>query len=100
MDVANSVNGVPIRLTAERWTHVVEARDELAGRMDDVLGAIEEPDWVTRGYHGALVAWKAHGRKRYLAVIYRELSRSDGLVITAFVTTKARKKNKVWPSRS
>ncbi len=99
MDVAFSVNGVPIRLTAERWAHIVEARDELAGRMDEVLAAIESPDWVTRGYHGALVAWKGRGRKRYLAVIYREVRKVDGFVVTAFITSKPRKKNRIWPSR-
>lgn len=49
MYVAVSVQGVPIRLTAERWMHIVEARDELAGRMTDVLNTVERPDWVTRG---------------------------------------------------
>jgi len=37
MELAHSVGGVPIRLTAERWIHIVENHDELAGRMDDVL---------------------------------------------------------------
>lgn len=99
MEIAISVHGVPIRLTAERWLHIVEARDELAGRIDDVLVAVEQPDWVTRGYGGALVAWKGFGRSRYLAVIYREVSRDDGFVITAFHTTKPRKRQKLWPRR-
>jgi hypothetical protein len=97
MDVGISVFGVPIRLTPERWLHIVEARDELAGRRDEVLDAIEAPGWVTRGYHGALVAWSARGRRRYLAVIYRETSKADGFVITAFLTSKAKRKNRVWP---
>jgi len=97
MNVAISVRGVPIRLTAERWMHIVEARDELAGRMDDVLAAVEEPDWITRGHRGAFVAWKAHGRKRSLAVIYKETSMRDGFVITAFFTRKPKRKHRVWP---
>jgi hypothetical protein len=97
MHTAFSVNGVPIRLTAERWLHIVEARDELAGRLDEILAAIEEPDWITRGYRGSLVAWKGYRRGRYLAVIYRELGRDDGFVITAFFTRKARKGGKLWP---
>ncbi|MEE9294682.1 MAG: hypothetical protein V3W34_06960 [Phycisphaerae bacterium] len=97
MDSAISVNGVPIRLTAERWTHIVEARDELAGRMDEVLAAVEDPDWITRGYHGALVAWKAKRRKRFLTVIYKELSKRDGFVVTAFFTSKPQKRNRLWP---
>jgi len=29
MDIAYSINGVPIRLTNERWYHIVENRDEM-----------------------------------------------------------------------
>ena len=58
MDVAISVNAVPVRLTAERWMHIVENRDELAGRSHDVLDAVDQPDWVTQGYGGSLIAWK------------------------------------------
>jgi len=96
MDVGVSVNGVPIRLTAERWMHIVENRDELAGRTDDILDAIEQPDWVTKGYGGSLIAWKGF-RRRHLAVVYRELSGADGFIITAFFTTKPKKKDRVWP---
>jgi hypothetical protein len=98
METALSVSGVPIRLTAERWMHIVEARDELAGRSEEVLAAVEHPDWVTRGYRGSLVAWKGYGRKGHLAVIYKELSRHDRFIITAFFTRKPSKRKKVWPS--
>lgn len=99
MEIAISVHAVPIRLTAERWLHVVENRDELAGRLQDVLATLEEPDWVTRGYRGSLVAWKGFGRAGYLAVVYKELSKQDGFVITAFFTRSPKKRNKVWPRR-
>ena len=56
MDEVLSVNGVPIRLTEERWLHIVEARDELADRSSDVLDVVHSPDWVTKGYRGSLVA--------------------------------------------
>jgi hypothetical protein len=97
MHTVFSVNGVPIRLTAERWLHIVEARDELAGRLDEVLATVEEPDWITRGYRGSLVGWKGYGRRRYLVVVYKELGRDDGFVITAFFTRKPRKGGKLWP---
>lgn len=97
METVTSIAGIPIRLTAERWTHIVEARDELASRSDEVLAAVENPDWVTKGYRGSLVAWKGYGRKGYLAVIYKELDEDDGFIITAFFTRKPKKRNKVWP---
>jgi hypothetical protein len=97
MDSVISVNGIPIRLTAERWMHIVEARDELAGRAHEVLNAIERPDWITRGYRGSLVAWKGYGRRGYLAVVYKEIGIADGFIITAFFTRKPIKRKKVWP---
>lgn len=95
--VAQSVDNVPIRLTPERWTHIVESRDELAGMMGDVMGVVESPNWVTRGYRNAKVAWKGYGRKRYLAVVYKEIGRRDGFVVTAFFTTKPKRKQQLWP---
>jgi hypothetical protein len=77
--------------------HIVEARDELAGRAQEVLAVVEGPDWVTRGYRDSLVAWKGYGRMRYLAVIYKEIGATDGFIITAFFTRKPRKRKKVWP---
>jgi hypothetical protein len=78
MDVAVSKNGVPIRLTDERWFHIVENHDDLAGYYDEVLQTIEDPDLILRGHGGALIAVKVLGRRKYLAVIYKELSRKDG----------------------
>ncbi len=36
MDIAISKSGVPIRLTNERWYHIVENHDDLA-EYDEVL---------------------------------------------------------------
>jgi hypothetical protein len=64
MDIAYSVNNVPIRLTDERWTHIVNHHDEMAGYEEDVLSVIEEPDLVLKGDRGSLRAVKGYGRKR------------------------------------
>jgi hypothetical protein len=69
MDIAISKSGVPIRLTDERWYHIVENHDDLAGYYDEVLLTVENPDFVMRGYRGALVAVRSLGRRKYLAVI-------------------------------
>jgi hypothetical protein len=69
MDVAISKSGVPIRLTDQRWFHIVENHDDVAGYYDDVLETIEDPDFILRGHGGALVAVTALGRRKYLAVI-------------------------------
>jgi hypothetical protein len=96
MEIAYSVNQVPIRLTDERWHHIVNAHDEMASYYDDCLRVIEEPELVLEGYGGSLKAVKGYGRKRYLVVIYRELSADDGFVITAYFTRTIRRRNIRW----
>lgn len=88
MDRIKSKNGVPVRLTNERWIHIIENHDDLAGYYDEVLTTIEEPDYVIKGYKGALVALKETERKKFLVVIYKEVTNEDGFVITAYFTTK------------
>lgn len=96
MEIACSVNGVPIRLTYERWYHIVENHDEMASCFHDVLDAIERPDFVARGNRGALKAARNMGRKNWLVVVYRELSKDDGFVITAYLLVNKPKGEIVW----
>ena len=96
MDVVISQGDVPIRLTDERWFHIVESHDDLAGHYDEVLETVEDPDLILQGYHGALIAVRALGRRKYLAVIYREMSRNDGFVITAYFTSEISRRMIKW----
>lgn len=96
MDIVTSVGGVPIRLTDERWRHIVENRDEMAGHYDDVLDEVENAQVVLRGQAGALVAMKGLDKGRYVEVVYKELSRRDGFVITAFTTPRIKRRAVVW----
>jgi hypothetical protein len=96
MDIAYSVNGVPIRLTDERWSHIVNSHDEMAGYADDCLQVIETPDLILAGTHGSLKAVKGYGRNRYLVVIYREASTTDGFVVTAYFTRTINRRKTVW----
>jgi hypothetical protein len=96
MDVAYSVEHVPIRLTDERWTHIVNAHDDLAGYYDDCLETIEAPDLILPGLRGSLKAVKAYGRNRYLVVIYRELNPDDGFVVTAYFVRRVDRKKALW----
>lgn len=82
--VVKSVNGVPIRLTEERWyEHIVFNRPYMSGYPEAVLEAVENPQFVLRGHRKSKVAVINFGRKRWLHVVYRELSKTDGFIITA-----------------
>lgn len=96
MHFACSVNGVTIRLSYERWYHIVENHDELASCFYDVLDAVERPTFVVRGTHGALKAARNMGKKRWLVVVYREWSQRDGFVITAYLLSTRPKGDVVW----
>ena len=81
MGVAYSVNGVPIRLSYERWYHIIENHDELASYFHEVLDTIEKPEFVVRGNKGSMKATKSMGRRKWLVVIYRELSKDRKSVV-------------------
>lgn len=98
-ETAYSVNGVPIRLTEERWEHIVGNKPYMEAYYEKVLDAIEQPTWVLRGYAGTLVAILTLGRQQYLHVVYREVSRKDGFIITAFIARKVNRELIVWPKR-
>ena len=100
MDIVHSVNDIPIRITRERWFHITENHDDLAGYYDDVLHTIENPDLVIQGYGGALIAVKGMGRRRYLCVVYKEfISKKDGFVISAYFTSKINRRKVLWPKK-
>jgi hypothetical protein len=88
-----------IRLTDERWSHIVEEPGELVGYRRDVLTAIAQPARVLAGFRGELFAITEIASGKWLVVVYREIG-DDGFVITAFVTTRSAslsRKAQVWP---
>lgn len=97
---ARSVAGTLIRLSAERWLHISEEHPELAGRFHDVLETIEAPEAVFQGSVGELLAARQVEPGKYLVVVYKEQTPSEGFVITAFLTRRLRqlqRRSKVWP---
>ena len=96
LDVAHSVNGVPIRLTDERWEHILHRKPELASFIETVLDAVQSPEYILRGYRGTLIAVLHLGGRSYLNVVYRELSRTDGFIITARIELQLDKSKIIW----
>lgn len=96
MEIAYSINGVPIRLTEERWEHIVSNKPYMESYFNQILEAIEKPIFVLHGYRGSLVAILSVGRQRYLHVVYKEINREDGFIITAFVARKYNRRMIVW----
>ncbi|MBI5696659.1 MAG: hypothetical protein HZC51_13180 [Nitrospirae bacterium] len=92
MIIVPSVNGVPIRLTQERWAHIVRNHPEMDGWKDTVLDTLAHPDMVQEGDYGALIALGYHEEtvlgSKWMVVIYKETDVDDGFVLTAYFTSK------------
>ncbi len=96
MEIAYSVNDIPIRLTYERWYHNIENHDDLASYFHDVLDTVENPEFIMQGNQGSLKATKNLGKRKWLVVIYKELSKNDGFVITSYFLYKKPKGKIIW----
>jgi hypothetical protein len=93
----DSINGVPVRLTEERWDHILDNHLELSDSdMDLILDAVKRPEYILSGYKSSLIAIIVLGSSRYLHVVYREVNRDDGFIITAGIRPKMRRKNIIW----
>lgn len=98
--VAISRDGVPIRLPAERWSHIVEEHAEMAGLREEVLQTVADAEAVYEGHFGELLAVHTLEAGTSLVVCYKETSPSDGFIITAFLTSRAdrlEKRSRRWP---
>ncbi len=96
MEIAVSVNGVPIRLTYERWYHITENHDDLASYFHEVLETVEKPDVIVRGNSGSCKAARNYGKKKWLVAVYREISKDDGFIITAYFLSTKPKGKIIW----
>ena len=96
---AKSVNGVTIRLPDERWVHITEEHAEMAGYLYDVLETVQEPLAIFEGNEGELLAAREIETGKYIIAVYREVSKEDGFIITAFLTKRWKsleRRKKLW----
>ncbi len=99
LEIVTSKNGVPIRLTDERWAHITDEHGELAGIRLEILETVSQPVRILAGGAGELLAIREIEVGKFLVVVYRELE-NDGFIITAFLTRKVRPLNRrqqLWP---
>jgi hypothetical protein len=98
-ETVTSKNGVSIRLTDERWSHITEEHAELAGFKWDVIETVSEPERILSGNAGERLALKKRTDGKILVVVYREEA-ADGFVITAFLTRREaslHRRKQLWP---
>lgn len=99
--VARSIAGVPIRLTDERWEHIVRAHQEINPKdFRKFMNVASNPDLILKGSKGELLAIQKVPRKKlWIVVVYKEVSSHDGFVLTAYFSnalTWLLRKEIVW----
>jgi len=85
MLIVYSRNGVPIRLTEERWHHITQRHPEINGQQEQVLDTLREPDMIQQGDFGELLAIRYYASTsltgKFVVVAYREIDPQDGFVM-------------------
>ncbi|MEM9946637.1 MAG: hypothetical protein AAF810_11300 [Cyanobacteria bacterium P01_D01_bin.36] len=93
MQITKSINGVPVRLTDERWAHITRGHPEMLNQAEEVLRTLNEPDKIQLGDTRELLALRRYDKtpvttNKILVVAYRETSPEDGFIITAYFTSR------------
>lgn len=103
---AVSISKVKIRLTGERWLHIITSHKEVdPSDYTLILEVIENPDFVLKGnVDKELLAVKKPSRRKYwFVIVYKETSTKVGFVITAYITSDIRwllRRKIIWSKKS
>lgn len=101
MIIIKSKNNISLRLTKERWNHIITRHPELNGQKEQVLETITDLDLIQQGDFGELIAVRFYEKtsltSKHLVVIYKEVVDTDGFIITAYYVTKpSERRQTVW----
>ena len=101
MFTARSKNDVYIRLTFERWEHIVRRHPELIECRGWMIETVENPEFIMKGDYGELLAVRFFENSpvasKYLVVAYKEVTPFDGYILTAYFTKRYSERRKiVW----
>lgn len=95
MIIVKSKNGIPLRLTDERWKHIITSHLDMVSNKEKLLETVKDPDMILKGVSDELRAIKFFQQTRlgpkYLVVAYKELSKENGFIITAYKTSRINK---------
>jgi len=74
---------------------------EMANQKDHVLVTLSDPDLIQQGDLGTLLSIRFYAKspltRKHLVVVYKELNKTDGFVLTAYYTSAPSKRRvSVW----
>ena len=92
MIIVSSHNGVPVRLTEERWRHITRHHPEMLNLKEQTLETLTQPELIQQGDYGEMLSIRLYPStpltRKHLVVVYREISQDDGFILTAYLATK------------
>ena len=101
MRTLTDVEGTPVRLTDERWAHILE-HPEMSGQEQKIAEALQTPDVVVCSPHDPAVRLyhRLHDEtpvtRKYLVVVVKHSERG-AFIITAFFTDRQKRGVRIWP---
>ncbi len=77
----------------------------MATLQNEVMQTIAEPEMVQRGDYGELLAIRRFAQtplsSKFVVVVYREVSESEGFVITAYLTRRpSSRRETLWQKQT
>jgi hypothetical protein len=103
MKVVRDVQGLAIRLTDERRHHILE-HPEMAEMEDAIEETLRDPERVVRSFSDpdAHLYYRFYFRTvvggKFLCVVVK-LVEKDAFVLTAYLTNRIKKGERLWPIR-
>jgi len=90
-----------INFGSKSLQHISLGHPEMAAFFDEILEAVENPEFVYLGSNEEYLAVRnLHNETtKFIVVIYKEIDKLDGFIITSFITNKKpyfAKKKKIW----
>jgi len=72
----------------------------MAGYYFEVLETVQDPDAIYEGKADELLATKEIEPGKFMVVVYKEMGKEDGFVMTAFLTRRIKqieRRTRIWP---
>jgi len=87
-----------IKLTKERWDHIAKMHPEMGDMIEDLKGALEDPELIKRSVYNENVVlfyrYYAHIYEgKHMCVVVRI---DDESIVTAYITDRIKKGEVVW----
>ena len=88
--------GFHVKLTDERYFHIITRHPEILDKENELKAALENPEFIKRSLDDSniLLFYKASG-KEYIVVVVKDAG-GGGFILTAYITDFIKEGDIVW----